>query len=38
MLQRLGCAYSQGYYIAKPMAVEAVDAFVQQWPPPLDPT
>jgi EAL domain-containing protein (putative c-di-GMP-specific phosphodiesterase class I) len=30
-LQRLGCTYAQGYYIAKPMPVEAVPAWLEDW-------
>jgi EAL domain-containing protein (putative c-di-GMP-specific phosphodiesterase class I) len=30
-LQRLGCTYAQGYYIAKPMPVEAFPAWLEDW-------
>ncbi|MFH7241726.1 MAG: EAL domain-containing protein [Spirulina sp.] len=30
-LQALGCPYGQGYYIAQPLAGDAVEAFLQQW-------
>lgn len=33
-LQRLGCAYGQGYYIAKPLTAIEVEAFLRQWPRP----
>ncbi|MEW5885175.1 MAG: EAL domain-containing protein [Pseudomonadota bacterium] len=34
LLLRLGCAYGQGYAIAKPMAAERVPDWVAQWRPP----
>ena len=30
-LKRLGCAYGQGYYMAKPMAETEVEPFLQHW-------
>ncbi|HVK94703.1 MAG TPA: EAL domain-containing response regulator [Noviherbaspirillum sp.] len=31
LLRDLGCTYAQGYYIAKPMACDAVPAWVEEW-------
>jgi EAL domain-containing protein (putative c-di-GMP-specific phosphodiesterase class I)/CheY-like chemotaxis protein len=30
-LQRLGCTYAQGFYIARPMAVQAFPAWLKDW-------
>ena len=30
-LQKLGCTYAQGYYIANPMAAEAFPAWLEEW-------
>ena len=30
-LQQLGCTYAQGFYIANPMAADAIPAWLAEW-------